>query len=113
MSVYASKTNGTGSGAIAVSASAPAGDRAHRLKSVTVHFDSAPASAGSLTITLDANAGAAYDTLLASRSMVGVTDYVYQPDHDLDLVAGDAIDVAYTNPDSRTYGVEITLEVLR
>lgn len=103
------KTNGTGAAAIATSATVPAGMH-HRLVSVSVHFDIAPAAAGSLTITLNANAGAAYDTLLATHSMVGVTNYVFQPDQPVILEGGDAVDVAYTNADSRTYGVQITME---
>jgi hypothetical protein len=106
-SVY--KVNSTGAAAIAASATVPAG-RHYRLVSVTCHFDVAPAAAGSFTVTLNANAAAAYDTLLATTSMVGVTDYLYQPDRDLILEGGSSIDVAYANADTRTYGCQITLE---
>lgn len=102
---------GTGSSAIAVSSAVVAVGTTQRLVFVTCHFSAAPAAAGSLTITLNANAGAAYDTLLYSASMIAVTDLVWQPDQDLYLVAGSAIDVAYANADGRTYGVQIVTEV--
>jgi len=102
---------GTGSAAIAVSSVAVAAGTSQRLTAVTVHLSAAPTTAGSLTIILNANAGAAYDTLLYSVSMVGVTDLLWQPDQDIYLVAGSAIDVAYANADGRTFGVEIMSEV--
>jgi hypothetical protein len=106
-SVY--KVNSTGAAAIANSATVPAG-RHYRLVSVTCHFDVAPAAAGSLTVTLNANAGAGYDTLLLTTSMVGVTNLLYQPERDLIVEGGTSIDVAYANADGRTYGCQITCE---
>jgi hypothetical protein len=103
-----SKTNATGSAAISASASITT---ASRLMSVTLHLSSAPTTAGSLTVTLNANAGAGYDTLLLSQSLVGITDLVWQPDADILLESGDAIDTAYANTDGRTYGIQITVEV--
>lgn len=105
------KTNATGSAAIAASFTAI---QATKLVSVTCHFSAAPTTSENLTITLNANAGAAYDVLLfkidpASQSatdlVIGTDDWGL-----IELVAGDAIDVAYTNTDGLTYGVEITAE---
>lgn len=104
------KQEATGAGAIALSAAVSA--QRGRLISVTAHVGVAPASAGSLTVTLNAVAGAAYDTLLHSVSMIGVTDLVWTPDEPIYLKSGDAIDVAYANPDARTVGVQATLEVV-
>lgn len=104
-------TVGTGGGALAVTAEAPTG-AVYRLVSVGVHFSAAPASAGSLTVTLDAREGSDFDTLLQTESMVGVTDYVWLPDQDYLILGGDAIDVAYTNPDMRTYGARVTLKAV-
>jgi len=101
----------TGVQAIASSLEVPPtpNTRERRLTDVHVHFDIAPAAAGNLTVTLDAAAGAVYDTLLRTDSMVGLTDYVWHPDEDLWLQGGDAIDVAYANGDGRTYGCTITM----
>lgn len=104
-----SKTDTSGSGAIDVSATS-SGDS--RLVSVTVHLSAAPTSAGSLTIVLNANSGSAYDTTFLSQSMVSCTSLVFMPDGDIFLEDGDAIDVDYSNPDSKTYGVQITLEAV-
>ena len=102
---------GTGAGPVAVSAEAPSG-QSYRLVSVTVHFSAAPAAAGSLTVTLDAAEGADHDVLLQTESMVGLTDYVWLPEQDYLIMPGDAVDVAYANPDSRVYGVRITLKAV-
>jgi hypothetical protein len=104
-----SKTNATGIVAIAATKAVAAGTT-RRLISVSVHYSAAPVSAGSLTITLNANAGAAYDLVLYSGSMIGVTDLLFVPDNDILLEAGDSIDLAYANPDGRTYGAQITFE---
>ncbi len=105
-------TRVTASAAIALSAAVPTASR-RRLVSVTVHFAVAPSSAGSLTITLNDAAGAAYDTILVSANMIGVTDYFYAPTTvDILLNAGDSIDVAYANPDGRTYGAQVKLEII-
>lgn len=100
------------SGAIALSA-APA---AHfKLLAVTVHFNSAPTTSESLTITLNANDGAAYDTTLraVNPSLTAATDIVYVPDGgELTCESGDAIDVAFANTDNKTYGARIVYQLL-
>jgi len=103
------KTSATGTGAISASHSVTSWER---LLSVTLHFNTAPTTSQNYTITLDANDGAAYDTLLFSidPSVSSATDVVWFPDGDLILEDGDAVDLAYTNTDGRTYGVQITTE---
>lgn len=105
------KTNATGAAAIATTLTVPAGLK-YRLLSVGLHFNLAPTTAEAFTVTLNAVAGAAYDTLLYTidPSVLAVTDLFWQPDQKLVLTAGDAIDVAYTNTDTRTYGLQITAE---
>src|SRR3990167_5740106 len=72
----------------------------------------APAAAFWLeSVTLNANDGAAYDTLLQSvdLSAAATTDLVYKPDGGpLLCESGDAIDVAWANTDTKTYGLRIT-----
>ena len=86
--------------------------RACKLISVSNKFSVAPAANEDFTVTLNAGAGAAYDVLLYSvdPSVASLTSIVWQPDSVLWLAPGDQIDVAYTNTDTRTYGVEMTLE---
>lgn len=102
-------TNATGAAAIATSY-APAAPA--YLENITVHLSAAPTTAGSLTIKLNANDGAAYDTVLLSQSMVGLTDFMYQPDRPILIESGDAIDVAYANADTKTYGLRIVTRVM-
>ena len=110
MSASVYKINATGAAAIAATMTVPAG-RAYELISVSCKFSAAPTTSEAFTITLDANAGATYDTLLYTLdpSLTAVTSLLWQPDGPLYLEGGDAVDVVYTNTDTRTYGVQITV----
>ena len=107
------KVNSTGAAGIAASLTVPSGQH-YRLVSVTVNLSAAPTTSEDFTITLDANAAAAYDTLLYSLDLAAgaTTDVVWLPDEPLILEGGDAVDVAYTNTDTGTYGVQITAEAV-
>ena len=102
------KENATGAAAIAASLTVPAGN-IYQLVAVSVHLDAAPTTAEDLTVTLNSAAGAEYDVLLyiLDPSIASVTDIFWQADNPVYLGAGDAIDVAYTNTDTGTYGVQI------
>lgn len=77
---------------------------------IDIAVDIAPTTAGSLTITKNSAAGAAYDTLIQSINMVGVTSYVIGDAAGLKgLKSGDAIDIAYTNADTRTITITATV----
>jgi hypothetical protein len=101
----------TGTAAMNYSATVPASS-AYRVVSLTVNLSAAPTTAGALTITFNSHHGAAYDTLIYSvdPSAGAISDILWQPDEELDLVGGDALDVSYANPDSRTYGAVLTLK---
>ena len=107
-SVY--KVNVTGAAAIAASVTVPA-SATYRLVSVTMHADAAATTSENFTITLNANAGAAYDTLLYTLdlSAASTVNLVWYPDEMLLLEGGDAVDVAFANTDTDTYGVQITV----
>ena len=92
----------TGSGALAESTTYPG---AFELEEVRIHVGVAAASAENLTVTIDAAAGAAYDTLIKTIAMAGVENYVWAPDKTCLLKAGDQIDIAWTNTDARTWGL--------
>lgn len=100
-------TNATGTSAIATSY-APSAD--FYLDSVTLHLSAAGTTAENFTVTLNANDGSAYDTVLVKQDLsVGSTvDLVYVPeDGPMLFESGDAIDVAWANTESRTYGLRI------
>lgn len=100
------KANFTGAAAIAIGLDIPGGH--YELISVTAHFSGDP-GVENLTITLDANAGAAYDVNLLTQAMSGVTNLLWQPDAPLILERGDQLEIAMTNANTRTYGIQITL----
>lgn len=104
-----SKAHATGSGAI--SGSFSAGSATKKVASVTVHLSGAPTGTGNLTITLDTT-GTAYEALYLAQSMVGVTDFVWFPDGEVFLISGDALLIQYPNPDGKTYGLQVTLELV-
>lgn len=102
-------TNATGAAAINLSTAL---SNPFRLVNVTVHFSAAPVTSELLTVRVDANDGAAYDTVLLSvnPSVLAATDIVLIPDGDLTFESGDEIVVAFPNTDLRTYGVRIVTE---
>lgn len=100
------KTVATGAGAITASAAVTADAR---LAYVALHFSAAPTTSQDLVVTLDSVDGLTYDTVLATvdPSLSSLTDFLYEPEGDLFLFSGDAIDVTFTNTDGVTYGVRI------
>jgi hypothetical protein len=74
---------------------------------VKLHLSAAGGAVEDYTITLDANAGAAYDILLRTVAMNAVADDFYQPTLPIFFEKGDEIDFAYTNTNTRTYGLEV------
>jgi hypothetical protein len=111
MSASVFKVPFSGVGPITRSMTVPA-DHAYRLISVSVNFNLAPTTSENLTITLNDANGAAYDLLLYSLdvSAGATTDILWQPDEELMLVGGDAVDVAYAGTDGRTYGLVYTVK---
>jgi hypothetical protein len=111
MSASVFKVAYSGNGAITRELVVPR-DHAYRLVSVSVNFDIAPTTSENLTITLDDAYGNAYDLLLYTLdvSAGATTDVLWQPDEELMLVGGDAVDVAFVNSDARTYGLVYTVK---
>lgn len=78
------------------------------LSAILIKVDTAPTTSESLTVTLDSVDGSAYDVLLYSKDLSGLTG-VANTDINLPLFDGDALKVAYTNTDQRTVGVRLVL----
>lgn len=113
MSASVFKIDDTGTALMQFSGTVPPGKH-YRLVSVSCNFNAAPTSAEDFTITLDANAGAIYDLLLYTLDpgTASVSDILWQPDEEIILEGGDAIDVAYDNTDARNYGAQITFKAV-
>jgi hypothetical protein len=82
------------------------------LIAITLHLSAAGTTSENFTVTLNANDGSAYDTLLFSLDLStdSVTDLVITPEEDgLPKLyeAGDELDIAWPNTESRTYGLRI------
>ena len=100
------------SGTDAISLSSLSNSR-FRLLSVQTHFSAAPTAPEDWTVTVNDVNGAAYDTVIArvTPSTDATVDILYQPDHDMYLDSGTAIDVAFPNSGGRTHGTKIVIEV--
>jgi hypothetical protein len=85
-----------------------------KLVQVTVHFNSAPTTSQNITMTLDNITGSAYDTVLYSvnPSLSAATDIVYIPDGEFKFRSGDELAVAFTNTDTKTYGLSIYYQLI-
>ena len=66
-----------------------------KLEGVYIKFSQAVSEA--ITITLDAAAGTAYDTVLRSRTLSSETNFVFMPEGEANYQAGDNIKVHITN----------------
>jgi len=97
----------TGAGAISTTTTALTSEV--ELCAILIHVSAAPVTAENLVISLDAIDGAAYDTVLATVAMAGVTDLAVT-DIGIPLHIGDALKVTWTNTDARTVGVRLCLE---
>ncbi len=69
--------------------------KAFHLDEITFHFNQAVSE--TITITLDSNKGAAYDTVLQEPVLVSETDYVFRPQGRAHFHPGDEIKVQCTN----------------
>jgi hypothetical protein len=107
------KFNATGTAALALDGAVPVG-QTYRLMSLTLNLSAAPTTSENLTVTLDAHAGAIYDTLLYSIDLAAAatTDLVWQPDPELLLEGDDVIRVVWTNTDTRNYGAQLTMKAV-
>ena len=103
-----SNSAATGAGALAHTL-APA--RTLRLLEVRMHL-SAAATQDTLTLTIDSALGAAYDSVLDSQDMTGLSEYVFRPTTPVILMKGDEIDFSWTNTDGRTFGLEAIYQEL-
>jgi hypothetical protein len=68
------------------------------------------AGAETLTVSLDAQAGSAYDCTLGSQAMNTLLDYYYRPEIPLHFVKGDILKITFANSGNRTWGIEVKYE---
>lgn len=113
-SVFKINDHATPGDSLGFNATVPSG-AIYRVMSLTVHFSAAPTTSENLTITLDANAGTQYNTLIYSvdPSATSATDIVWYPDGwEWMLEGGDAVDVTFANTDANTVAAQLTFKVV-
>jgi hypothetical protein len=82
-----------------------------KLISLKIHL-SAAGGAGNFVATLDASAGAAYDTIIFTQDLTLLADMFWQPDSPIFFNIGDKLVITWANANGRTYGIEAVYEVL-
>jgi hypothetical protein len=107
-------SNATGAAAIDID-TAFAAD--WELLSITLHLSAAATTSENLTIVLDANDGAAYDTTLFTLdlSVSAGTDFVLTPEDDnlpKFYESGDELNIDFPNTETNTYGVRVVYRLV-
>jgi len=74
-----------------------------------IHLSTAPTTANDFVITCDAARGSAYDTVVFSKAMTGLTDYIWVPEDEVTFNIDDILVCTYTNTDVRTLGIELKI----
>ena len=69
--------------------------RARKIESVSVKFSVAVTE--TVTVTLVSASGAVYNAILSSKGLIAATSYIFRPDGELNLQAGDELLIACTN----------------
>lgn len=72
-----------------------------------LHLSAADTNGETLTLTTDAAKGAAWDELLFSKVMTGVTDIVNFPSVPIPMEGKDIVKFAWTNTGAKTWGLKM------
>lgn len=82
---------------------------AFELLSVRIKLDVAPTTSENFTITVDANGGAVHDVVICSDDLATHTSYIWpvQSIGNLHFEAGDKLLFAWTNTDTKTWGLQV------
>jgi len=76
---------------------------------ISIKFDSAPTSAGNITVSLDAETGSNYDAVWQTINPVGSTSV--KIDKIEGLQHGDKMLIEYANPDNRNYYIQAVYQL--
>jgi len=80
----------------------------YELLGVRLHVKgAAPTTSENFTVTLDATEGSPYDVVPYIKDMDGVNDVVWVPERPLYFAVGDELDFAWTNTETKQYGLAV------
>lgn len=102
------RTFSRATGAAAIAESIPARSDIG-IRSVRLNLSAAPTTSENFTVTINSNAGSAYDLVLLSEdlSVDSVTDLLWIPAKEVYIAKDDVLDIAWTNTNTRTWGLEV------
>lgn len=75
---------------------------------IRVHFDAAGTTSENLSVSIASATANAYDVVIYTIDIQGVSDVVYA--YPIVLDVGDELVVGFTNTDTLTYGLEVVYE---
>lgn len=78
-----------------------------------MHLNAADASGEDLTLTVDADFGAAFDVNILTQNMIGVQDVIYFPSVPVLLQGDDILKFAWTNTGAKTWGIDLHIARVR
>jgi hypothetical protein len=74
------------------------------------HLSAAPTTPENLVITIDSVKGAEYDTVVLTKAMTTITDYVWAPETPILCDVGDLVVCTYTNTDAKALGIQLRMK---
>ena len=77
-----------------------------------LHATSANSTSENITVSVDADRGASWDTNIYTKDMNTLVDLVYYPDKPILLEANDLMEFVYANTDAVTWGLKICTKKL-
>jgi hypothetical protein len=81
---------------------------AYEIAELKVHLSAAPSTSENLVITCDSGLSAAYDTIVLSKDLQSIANYIWVPDQPIRFSASDLLVFTYTNTDTKTIGIQIS-----
>jgi len=94
---------------------------AFQIECIRIHLSAAGGAVGNVNLiaTIDAGAGATYDTVILTQDMTAITDLVWQPTRPIrctfvaaTVAASDHIDIVYANGSNRDYGLTVNYSII-
>jgi len=104
----------TGAAAILAATAQIAPGAAFRLLRFELHLSAAPSSSENLVVAVDDGVGATYDTKLINLDLSkgSIADLIVDFGKGYEFKSTDVITAAYTNTDTRTYGLKFVYELI-
>jgi len=79
---------------------------------ISIHLGAAPATSENITVTVDADAGSAFDVVADNANLQSLADHATPKENHKVCSAKDVLRVAWSNTDLKTYGLKLLFKML-